>query len=109
MAHEGAGSIDRGDGLDAIFGALDQEIESGERSRDIGADAGEFAGERGAVGGVTVSRTPEVGNFVGEKSGVGRREARDRGFSRAGNAGEEKSATVANRAGGVNQEAALLG
>ena len=95
VAHEGAGRVDFGDRLDAIFGALHEEIERFEWSGSVGADASEFAGEGRTVGGVVpLPRPPDVGDFVGEHGGVTRGEARHRGFASAGNAGEEEGASL---------------
>ena len=113
VAHDGAGGVDFGNGGDTIFGALDEEIKGFERSGTVGADAGEFAGEGRAEGGVRVvvlaACTADVGDFVGKDGGVGRCETRDCGFAGAGYSGEEECAIVTDCAGGVEEEAAFFG
>ena len=113
VAHDRARGVDFGDGRDAIFGALDEEIEGFERGGGIGADASEFAGEGCAEGDVVFvvfcADAADVGDFVGEDGRVGGSEARDCGFAGAGNSGEEECALVANCAGSVEKEAAFFG
>ena len=53
IAQHGAGGCGGIDRLDTIFGALHQQLEGGQGSAQVGADARQLAGERGAEGDVT--------------------------------------------------------
>ncbi len=109
VAHQGADGIGGGDRAQGVLFALLKQADLGNGSVGIGAGFGEFAGERRAVGEVLRTDLADVGNFVGQDNGVGGRHADQSGFAGAGNPGKEKSAGIANGAGGVELKSAFLG
>src|SRR5437588_4766951 len=89
----------RSHSLEAILRTLGEKIERGYRSREALSDSGEFARKGGPKSEVASSRSgalnflrAHVGDFVGQKPDVGRRQTRDCRFPSARPSREEEGA-----------------
>src|SRR5208337_2787493 len=107
MAHQGTNRVGTADRPKAILLALLEKADLLDRRRCVCARSSQLTSKGRAVGAVAVCDSPHVGDFVGENDRVGWRKLHGRGFSGAGDSGEQESARVANSARCVDLKTAF--